>query len=115
MTKVYIAGPMTGVKDWNFPAFFEAEETLVSMGYRVVNPARNNGQTLELALKDAGSPESPERDWLYYIRRDLPQLLYCDAICLLPNWEFSKGANLEHEVARGIGLSVFNLVDGEPV
>ena len=113
MTKVYIAGPMTGVENWNFPAFFEAEKTLISMGYRVVNPAHNNGETLELALEDAGSPESPKRDWLYYIRRDLPQLLYCDVICLLPNWESSKGATLEYEVAKGIGLPIYKLVNGK--
>lgn len=115
LTKVYIAGPMTGVKDWNFPAFFEAEKTLVSMGYEVVNPAHNNGDTLELALEDAGSPEAPKRDWLYYIRRDLPQLLHCDVICLLPNWKDSKGAKLEYEVAKGIGLPVLKLVNGKLV
>jgi hypothetical protein len=106
---------MTGVKDWNFPAFFDAEKTLVSMGYQVVNPAHNNGDTLELALEDAGSPESPKRDWLYYIRRDLPQLLHCDVICLLPNWEISRGATLEFQVAKGIGLPIYKLVNGELV
>jgi hypothetical protein len=113
LAKVYIAGPMTGVKDWNFPAFFEAEKTLVSMGYEVINPAHNNGENLEIALENAGSPDAPKRDWLYYIRRDLPQLLYCDVICLLPNWELSKGANLEYQVAKGIGLSITELVDGK--
>jgi len=115
LTKVYIAGPMTGVDNWNFPAFFDAEKTLVSLGYEVVNPAHNNGDTLELALEDAGSPEAPKRDWLYYIRRDLPQLLHCDVICLLPNWKDSKGAKLEYEVAKGIGLPIYKLVNGKLV
>ena len=39
--KVYIAGPMRGIDDDNFPAFYEAEETLKKQGvYEVLNPAR---------------------------------------------------------------------------
>ncbi len=39
MTKIYIAGPMTGHLHHNFPAFFAAEEML-KPAYDVVNPAR---------------------------------------------------------------------------
>ena len=40
--KVYIAGPMSGYEEFNFPAFNKAEELLrKSYGYEhVVNPAK---------------------------------------------------------------------------
>ena len=45
--KIYIAGPMTGIKDFNFPAFFEAEKQLNKLGHEVYNPAHNDGPTIE--------------------------------------------------------------------
>ena len=42
MTKsIYIAGPMTGIAMFNFPAFFNAEKQLFHEGWRVFNPAQN--------------------------------------------------------------------------
>lgn len=104
MDKVYIAGPMRGYERYNFPAFFEAEEYLKEHGYEPLNPARRDveagfdpGKTLEeqggLTLKD-------------FMRRDLPQLLECDAIFLLPGWQDSVGARLELRVARDCELQV---------
>ena len=43
--KVYIAGPMSGIPEWNFPAFYQVEEALLALGLETVNPA---------ALDDAG-------------------------------------------------------------
>lgn len=111
--KIYIAGPMSGHDDWNFPAFFEAERQLLGMGYEVINPAHNDGPTVELALKSAGSPSSPNHTWAYYMKRDLPHVLGVDAICLLPGWQKSKGASLEVTVAKAIGLPLMILKDGE--
>ncbi|MHB1850453.1 MAG: DUF4406 domain-containing protein, partial [Acidimicrobiales bacterium] len=37
--RIYIAGPMRGVKDWNFPAFDAARDLLVAAGWEVVSPA----------------------------------------------------------------------------
>ena len=54
MTTIYIAGPMSGIKDWNFPAFFKAEAELEALGYKVINPAHNDGATVQDALESAG-------------------------------------------------------------
>ena len=35
--KVYVAGPMTGLPEFNYPAFFAAEEYLRSHGAKVMN------------------------------------------------------------------------------
>jgi hypothetical protein len=111
--KIYIAGPMSGHDDWNFPAFFEAEQQLLGMGYEVINPAHNDGPTVELALESAGNPSAPNHTWAYYMRRDLPHVLSVDAICLLPGWQNSRGAKLEVHVAKAIGLPQVILRDGE--
>ena len=39
---IYIAGPMTGRPDLNFPAFHAAATTLRDAGFDVVNPAEIN-------------------------------------------------------------------------
>ncbi len=92
--KIYIAGPMTGIKDHNFPAFNKQAKYLRSLGFEVVNPA-------EL---DAG--ETLSHPWDYYLRRDLKKLVDCEAVVLLEGWEYSKGANLEYHVANSLGMTI---------
>lgn len=54
--KVYIAGPMTGLPEFNYPTFFAAEEYLRSHGAKVMNPAvlpkwfEHHGQKVLLLL-----------------------------------------------------------------
>lgn len=112
MKTVYIAGPMSGIKDWNFPAFFEAERQLESMGYNVINPAHNDGATVQDALESAGPLDRPNNMWSWYMRRDLPHVMEADLLCLLPGWQNSKGAQLEAHVARAIGIPLMVLKGG---
>jgi hypothetical protein len=111
--KLYIAGPMTGYKEWNFPAFFKAEEELKSLGFDVINPAHNDGVTLEEAMESAGNPERPNNSWAWYMRRDLPHVMESDALCVLEGWQESRGATLEVHVARALGMPIMVLRDGE--
>lgn len=92
MTKTYIAGPMTGIKDLNFPAFHQAAEWLRGMGHEVVNPAEIN-------------PDH-HMSWEACMRSDIAELVTCDAIMLLPGWEDSRGAKLEHHIAERLGLRI---------
>ena len=109
MTKVYIAGPMTGLPKWNFPAFFEAEAQLEKLGYEVINPAHNDGATVQEALESAGPVDHPNHLWSDYMRRDLPHVMNVDMVCLLPGWQKSKGASLEVTVAKALGLPLMVL------
>ncbi len=36
---IYIAGPMRGFKDYNYPAFDRQQTVLEKQGWRVINPA----------------------------------------------------------------------------
>lgn len=86
---LYIAGPMTGLPEFNYPAFFKAEEKLASLGYDTLNPARNHGN-----------------DWQEYMRAGITQVCASDGIAFLPFWERSRGASLEIRIARELGIPI---------
>jgi hypothetical protein len=109
--KLYIAGPMTGMEDWNFPAFFDAEKQLESLGYAVENPARHDGNTVEEALATVGTADNPVEKWEFYVKRDLKYLLECVGVVLLPGWQDSKGARLEVHIAKQLKMPLFILKD----
>jgi hypothetical protein len=90
--RCYIAGPMSGLPDYNFPAFHNKAAELRALGYDIVNPAELN----------AGNNGS----WKDCMRVDIRELVTCDAIVPLPGWENSKGAKLEMHIAESLGLQV---------
>jgi len=89
---IYIAGPMTGLPDLNFPTFHTEAARLRSLGHEVINPAEIN----------------PDKHltWLECMRTDIAVLVFCDAVQLLPGWQGSKGATLEHHIAERLGLVI---------
>lgn len=42
--RIYISGPMTGLPDFNFPAFHDAAARLRERGHEVANPAEINSE-----------------------------------------------------------------------
>ena len=98
MKRIYISGPMTGYPDLNFPAFFAEAERLRALGYEVVNPAELN---------------PPGASWQDCMRKDIEELVKCDAIILLDGWDQSKGARLEKHIAHKLNLKIVFLVNHE--
>lgn len=95
--KLYIAGPMSGIPEYNYPRFFDAEKELSAIGYEVLNPANNEEH-------HDGEPFSMEKTW--YMRRAFRMLAEADGVALLPGWWYSVGASLEEHIARSMGLEV---------
>ena len=95
--RAYIAGPMTGIAEFNFPAFNKEAVRLRVEGLTVLNPA------------DHGIVEGAE--WADYLRHDIAGLATCQRIHLLPGWEKSKGARLEVTIAQTLGMAI-TLSDG---
>jgi hypothetical protein len=91
---IYIAGPMSGYLDNNYPAFNEAAEHLRGLGHTVLNPAEN---CLPIAL---------EAVWSNWMRLSLKQLLSCEIVYWLPGSFSSQGALLELELAEKLGIPV---------
>lgn len=96
LPRVYIAGPMTGLPDLNYPVFYAAAAYLRKMGYQVESPA-------ECELP----PDTTS--WNQFMRSGITQLMRCDAIVMLPGWEKSRGATAEHTIAKLIDIPVLQL------
>lgn len=119
--KVYLSGPMRGIKDFNFPAFDKAAAYLRSHGHIVFNPAEKDREHDPAGItwkSETGSIEVAEQvgfDRRKAIRADLDYIIdQADAIALLPGWETSKGAQTELWLARFLDLVEWNLVE-EPI
>lgn len=107
-TSVYVAGPMRGQRLFNYPAFDEARDMLVSQGYAVISPA-----DLDRAAGFNPATDTPgARFMAQAVRRDLEALLLVDAIACLEGWEQSEGTLFELTVARKLGLDVYRIRDG---
>lgn len=104
MNKVYdvfIAGPMTGITDWNYPAFNAAAAKLREEGLLVFNPAELFGG-------------DPTHDRSEYIREDISALLDSETVVMLPGWKRSVGASREHDIAVELGLEITYPEGDEP-
>lgn len=108
---LYLAGPMTGYPEFNFPAFRATTARLREMGWDVRSPH-------ELDESEHGG-RAPAKDeahaWGYYLRRDIKLLVDCDAIAVLPGWRASRGASLEVHIATALGMPVLDAETLEPV
>ena len=91
--RIYCAGPMTGYKDKNFPAFNKAAEELRELGWEVINPVDIN--------------PDPEADWHECMRKDIAELVTCDAIFMLNGWADSSGATKEHTIAEWLEMDIY--------
>ena len=91
--KIYISGAITGrpIEDVR-KQFDTAEDEWLAKGYEVVNP-------IHLCHKDNSK-------WEDYMRNDLINMLLCDSIYMLEGWYKSKGATLEHHIAKKLKFKV---------
>lgn len=96
--KVYVAGPMTGYPEWNFPAFENATEALRGAGYEVTSPH-------EIDLEGGFDPSGDGAgfDLRAALERDVDEVLDADAVALLDGWEESPGAVIEVLTASSKG------------
>lgn len=85
----YISGQITGLKiedaERNF--IVAADHLRSNLGLTPINP-------MEIL------PYDPKYEWSDYMLADIKELFRCDAIYMLDNWEVSKGARIEHAIAK---------------
>lgn len=110
MTRLYIAGPMSGIKNLNFPAFHTEAARLRALGFEVVNPAEINNDDPNATF---ATHDEYLDHWRKCMRADITELMKCDGVVMLDGWTASKGATLEHHIAYHLGLSLFSA--GNPI
>lgn len=110
---VYLAGPMTGIPFFNFPAFFAAATDLRSKGFVVLSPAENDRDSLGVDCSHFPTGQFSDAGWsadriAYHMRRaltwDVAAVCRSNAIALLPGWEASGGVGIELSVSRRLSL-----------
>jgi hypothetical protein len=100
--KIYLAGPMSGIPEFNFPAFYEVADKFRAAGWIVFNPADKEGETLSEESRKNGDPMQAQKDGFNFrdvYLWDVTKVIESDAIYMLPGWENSPGARGEHAVA----------------
>lgn len=109
---IYLAGPMRGYPNFNFPAFDYAAGKLRAQGHEVFSPAERDrtvhGDKLE--QNATGNEDEAASNVGFSLREALKaDMVYiCDfaeGIALLPGWEKSSGANAENALAVALGLT----------
>lgn len=89
--RVYLSGPITNTK--NYKGLFMFAEELAALGdaEQIYNPA-------------AQIPSSSS--WEQAMHRCLSEIINYDTVVMLPGWNVSRGARLEHDVAIACGIRV---------
>ena len=108
---LYLAGPMSGIPEFNFPLFNRTAKRLRQEGHSVFNPAerdieRHGGTDISKGNKDGcqtkahtehgfslGEALADDTHWI---------CMNADAIVLLPGWEQSAGANAEWALCKAL-------------
>lgn len=86
--KLYVAGRISDEKEYA-AKFTKACDEVRQMGHTPVNPCdleHNHGKT-----------------WAEFMVNDIKAMLDCDGVYALSDWERSKGATIEVELARSLG------------
>lgn len=105
MNTLYIAGPMTGIPEFNFPAFDAAAAKYRALGYAIISPAehdRDNGLDVTGMTGDVAELAG-KFDLAEALLWDLARVAECDGIVLLEGWERSSGARAELALAAALG------------
>lgn len=88
--KVYIAGPMTGIPEYNRPAFHKVAAQLTEQGHVALNPS---------ILPDGLSKAA-------YMDICCAMVRCADGVYMLEGWEKSEGALIEYALAKTAGLTI---------
>jgi hypothetical protein len=107
--RIYLAGPMRGIPNFNFPAFDYAAAQLRRDGHVVFSPAERDraayGPEVENNPTGDENKAPPGCTINDCMRADTQWICdHADAIALLPGWENSSGAAAELALGKALGL-----------
>lgn len=108
----YLAGPMTGIPQFNFPLFASESARLRGEGYKIVSPHELDSPAVQQAAW--ASPDGALHSghiagetWGDILARDVKVVAdNVRGILVLPGWTKSRGARLETFVAHLCGKPI---------
>ncbi len=90
-SKVYISGKISGMDYSVACSFFDnAEAFLIDEGFDTINPTKITHEH--------------DLSWEMYMKTDVKAMMDCTHIYMLHNWEESRGAIIEHNLAKELGF-----------
>lgn len=95
--KLYIAGPMSGLPEFNYPEFHRVARNLRRSGFEVLSPAENDFPT--------------GTSWETYMKDGINKMMQADGVAMLGGWNKSRGATVEYNLALELGLPVAYYLD----
>lgn len=109
--RIYLAGPMRGYANFNFPAFDFAAEKLRAEGHVVFSPAERDREAYGAEIENNPTGDESKvinaactiEDCMLADTRWICQEAQC--IALLPGHEKSSGAIAELSLGKALGLS----------
>lgn len=90
MAKIYIAGPISGLPNFNRDAFNAEAHRLLGLGHVALNPA---------ILPDGLEQHE-------YMAICIEMVKMADQLVMLPGWERSAGARAEHALVIKLGKAI---------
>jgi len=113
--KIYLAGPMRGYPEFNFPTFHAAAAMLRAQGHFVFSPAerdiaRHGGKDISKG-NATGDEAVAAKEHGFNLREALCDDLTfickeAECIAMLPGWMGSKGARAEKATAEALDLAI---------
>jgi nucleoside 2-deoxyribosyltransferase len=95
--KIYIAGAISGLDQHEVLAKFERAESIVRAGgYEPFNPF----------LQIGCAPEFVDATWEQLMRTCIIVLMACDGVLLCHDWQSSRGAVIERNIAMQVGIPI---------
>jgi len=88
---IYIAGAVTGTTDY-IERFEDAAYQAVLLKYLPINP-------IEL-------PHNHDKSWESYMKETIIAMMRCEAIFMMKGWRQSKGATIEHHLAKKLNYTI---------
>lgn len=112
---LYLAGPMTGYPQFNFPLFHKVAAELRAKGHTIISPAEMDSPAVQAAALQSkdGSLDAAGKiageTWGDILAKDVKLVAdQIDGIVFLPEWQKSRGANLEATVGLLVNARPFS-------
>ncbi len=113
----YLAGPMRGIKEFNFPAFRRATSILRYTGITIISPHEMDEEAGYDWTGFTGHEDlaSFNFDLTARLADDIAAICEVEAVILLDGWKVSGGARAEASFAWATGRPVFEFEEGNRI